>query len=74
MSIANAVNVPVKNAMSSPVSFISGADSSIRRRLFLSRVFSGLCRFVTYAALAVLVVLLTAIIWSSLGRLAPDFR
>jgi phosphate transport system permease protein len=73
MSNADAVKAPAKVAMSSTVSFISGADRSIRRRLFLSRVFSGLCRFVTYAALAVLVVLLTAIIWSSLGRLAPDF-
>ena len=73
MSSPDAVNTPARDAMSSPVSFISGADSSIRRRLFLSRVFSVLCRFVTYAALAVLVVLLTAIIWSSLGRLAPDF-
>ena len=73
MSSADAVSVPSKGAISSPVSFVSGADSSIRRRLFLSRVFSWLCRFVTYTALAVLVVLLTAIIWSSLGRLAPDF-
>ncbi len=64
-----ASNVP----KSPPVCFVSGADRSIRRRLFLSRVFSGLCRFVTYAALAVLIVLLTAIIWSSLGRLSIDF-
>ncbi len=73
MSSPDAASVPLKSSISSPVSFISGADSSIRRRLFLSRVFSGLCRFVTYAALAVLVVLLTAIVSSSLGRLAPDF-
>jgi phosphate transport system permease protein len=55
------------------VSFFSGADRRIRRRLILSRVFAGACRFVTYGSLIVLVVLLTAIIWSSLGRLAPDF-
>ena len=62
--------------ISSPVptvSFISGADGRIRRRLFLSRVFAGTCRFVTYSALAVLVVLLVAIVYSSVGRLAPDF-
>lgn len=59
--------------MSKPVSFISGADRSIRRRLFLSRLFARTCRFVTYASLGMLVVLLAAIIWSSLGRLSLDF-
>ncbi len=63
----------VAGQQSAPVSFISGTDGSIRRRLFLSRVFSWTCRFVTYAALAVLIVLLAAIIWSSVGRLAFDF-
>ena len=59
--------------ISRPVSFISGADRSIRRRLFLSRLFARTCRFVTYASLGMLVVLLAAIIWSSLGRLSLDF-
>jgi phosphate transport system permease protein len=73
MSSADVVSTPASVPIVAPVSFISGSDRSIRRRLFLSRVFAWLCRFVTYSALAVLVVLLTAIIWSSLGRLAPDF-
>ena len=51
------------------VSFISGGDRYIRNRLMLSRVFAWLCRFATYSALAILVVLLAAIIYSSLGRL-----
>ena len=55
------------------VSFISGGDRYIRSRLLLSRVFAWLCRFSTYSALAVLVVLLVAIIYSSIGRLSPDF-
>jgi len=55
------------------VSFISGADGRIRRRLLLSRVFAGTCRFATYSAMAVLVVLLVAIFYSSIGRLSPDF-
>jgi phosphate transport system permease protein len=55
------------------VSFISGGDRYIRSRLLLSRVFAWLCRFSTYLALAVLVVLLIAIVYSSLGRLSPDF-
>lgn len=55
------------------ISFISGADRLIRRRLFLSRAFAWSCRLVTYASLAVLIVLLSAIVWSSLGRLSLDF-
>jgi phosphate transport system permease protein len=55
------------------VSFVSGGDRHIRSRLMLSRVFAWLCRFSTYAALAVLVVLLAAIFYSSIGRLSPDF-
>ena len=58
---------------SSPVSFVSGADRHIRRRLFLSRVFAWTCRLVTYASLGVLIVLLVDIFWSSSGRLALDF-
>lgn len=56
-----------------PVSFVSGADGRIRRRLLLSQVFAGLCRLATYSALAILVVLLVAIVYSSVGRLSPDF-
>ena len=56
-----------------PVSFVSGADRHIRRRLFLSRVFAWTCRLVTYASLGVLIVLLVDIFWSSSGRLALDF-
>lgn len=55
------------------VSFTSAGDGLMRRRLMMSSLFSVLCRIATYSALAVLVVLLTAIIYSSLGRLAPDF-
>ncbi len=54
-------------------SFVSGADKLIRRRLFLSRVFAWTCRLATYSLLAVLVVLLFAIIYTSIGRLAPNF-
>ena len=73
MSDTGSESASAVHTTSKPVSFISGADRSIRRRLFLSRVFASTCRFVTYAALSVLVVLLAAIIWSSLGRLSPDF-
>jgi len=73
MSNAGSDTAKSLRSISAPVSFVSGADRSIRRRLFLSRVFSWICRFVTYASLAVLIVLLTAIIWSSFGRLAFDF-
>ena len=66
MSLPNSAAIPA-------VSFISGADGRIRRRLFLSRVFAGTCRLATYSAMAVLVVLLAAIVYSSVGRLAPDF-
>lgn len=36
-------------------------------------MFSWLCRLATYSALAVLIVLLVAIVWSSIDRLALDF-
>lgn len=55
------------------VSFISGADRHIRRRLMLSRIFAAVCRFATYSAMAILIVLLVAIVWSSVDRLALDF-
>lgn len=64
---------PTHQTLPSVVSFVSGADRSVRRRLFLSRLFAGVCRLATYASLAVLVILLVAIVWSSVGRLAPDF-
>jgi phosphate transport system permease protein len=69
------MNLPKSSSLlnNPAISFISGADRTIRRRLFLSRVFAWACRAVTYGALAVLVVLLAAIIWSSIGRLAFDF-
>ncbi len=66
MSIPNTAAMPT-------VSFISGADGRIRRRLLMSRVFAWTCRFATYSALAVLIVLLVAIVYSSVGRLSPDF-
>lgn len=55
------------------VSFTFGADSYIRRRLLISRAFSWTCRLVTYASLAVLLVLIGSILWGSLGRLSPNF-
>ncbi|MEN9555801.1 MAG: hypothetical protein RLZZ232_2087 [Planctomycetota bacterium] len=58
---------------SAGVSFSSGGDSTIRRRLLLSVIFKWACRLVTYGALAVLAVLLTSIVWNSLGRLSPGF-
>ena len=70
----NGVSINGESATRRPaVSFISGGDRHIRSRLMLSRVFAWLCRFSTYAALAVLVVLLAAIFYSSIGRLSPDF-
>lgn len=54
-------------------SFTSGADAYIRRRLMVSRAFSWICRIVTYASLLVLLVLIGSILWSSLGRLSPNF-
>ena len=55
------------------VSFRLGADPLIRRRLWLSRVFQWVCRFLTYSSLAVLGVLLGSILWKSTGRLSWDF-
>jgi phosphate transport system permease protein len=55
------------------ISFRSGADPLIRRRLLWSRVFQWACRVVTYSSLGVLGVLLASIVWKSLGRLSPDF-
>ena len=66
MSIPNSAAKPT-------ISFISGVDGRIRRRLLLSRVFAWTCRLATYSALAVLIVLLVAIVYSSVGRLSPDF-
>lgn len=57
----------------SAVNFTSGGDRLMRRRLWMSSIFSQLCRIATYSALAVLIVLLTAIIYSSIGRLSFDF-
>lgn len=58
---------------SAEISFSSGGDSTIRRRLLLSLIFKWVCRLMTYGALAVLAVLLTSIVWNSLGRLSPGF-
>lgn len=58
---------------SAGISFSSGGDSTIRRRLLLSVIFKWVCRLMTYGALAVLAVLLTSIVWNSLGRLSPGF-
>jgi phosphate transport system permease protein len=55
------------------VNFISGSDSTIRRRLFLSRVFAWGCRIATYSALAALVALLASIIVNCFGRLNLSF-
>jgi phosphate transport system permease protein len=71
MSSPELISKPIK--IQPAINFISGADRLIRRRLFLSRAFAWACRLVTYASLAVLVVLLSAIVWSSLGRLSLDF-
>lgn len=71
MSIPNATSTD--SASTGRISFVSGADGRIRRRLLMSRVFVWICRLATYASLCVLVVLLVAIIWSSIDRLAPDF-
>jgi len=71
MSNIDAALIPATK--SAPASFVSGADRQIRVRLFISQVFAWTCRVVTYASLGVLVVLLVAIIWSSVDRLAPDF-
>lgn len=66
-------NISISASVTPSISFISGGDRLIRRRLMLSRLFAWACRLATYAALAVLLVLLAAILYSSIGRLAPDF-
>lgn len=55
------------------VSFSSGGDAIIRRRLMISRLFSWLCRLVTYASLGILLILIGSILWNSAGRLSFDF-
>ncbi len=72
MSPANSASLPV-SAVKPAINFISGADRHIRRRLLLSQLFAWACRLATYASLAILVVLLAAIFYSSIGRLAWDF-
>ena len=54
-------------------SFTLGNDAYIRRRLLFSRIFAWLCRLATYAALAMLVVLLISVIVNCVGRLNLDF-
>ncbi len=73
MSVAESGISKTAASSATATSFISGGDRLIRRRLMLSRLFAWMCRFSTYSALAVLVVLLVAIVYSSIGRLAPDF-
>jgi phosphate transport system permease protein len=72
MTEAKSDSVP-QGSNSLGISFVSGGDRQIRRRLLMSKLFSGLCRLATYSSLAVLIVLLVAIVYSSLPRLAPDF-
>ncbi len=68
------MSVAAGSQIASPeISFSSGGDSTIRRRLLLSLIFKWVCRLMTYGALAVLAVLLTSIVWNSLGRLSPGF-
>lgn len=55
------------------VSFAVGADPRVRRRLMVSRVFSVLCRAVTYLSLAILVVLLGSVLVNCFGYLNLDF-
>ena len=64
---------PASGYVRSSVSFSSGGDALIRRRLLMSLIFQWVCRLLTYASLAVLAVLLTSIVWNSLGRLSPSF-
>jgi phosphate transport system permease protein len=56
-----------------PVSFSSGADPWMRRRLMLSVIFQWGCRLLTYAALSLLILLLMTVAWGSVGRLGIDF-
>jgi len=72
MSLGNSTN-PLPSAAKPAVNFISGADRHIRQRLLLSQLFAWLCRLATYSSLAILVVLLIAIVYSSMPRLAYDF-
>ena len=71
MSISKSGSAPA--GILPTVNFSLSGDRTIRQRLFLSQFFFWVCRLVTYALLGVLIVLLVAIVWSSIGRLAPDF-
>ncbi len=64
---------PEAGSAGASVSFSSGGDALIRRRLLMSQVFHWVCRLLTYASLALLAVLLASIVWTSLGRLSPSF-
>lgn len=55
------------------VSFVSGADRTVRRRLMISKAFSLACRSVTYASLGILVVLLTSVMVNCVGYLGFGF-
>lgn len=58
---------------SSVVNFVSGSDRRIRRRLLTSQIFSLFCRLLTYFAVAVLMILLVSVAWTSAGRLNFEF-
>lgn len=53
--------------------FEPGTDPSVLRRLMWSNLLKIVCRFVIYAAVAVLVVLLAVVAWLSLGWLNWEF-
>lgn len=63
-----AANSPAPRAVFSP-----GADDSVRKRLLLSNLVRALCRIAVYSALIVLLVLLSVVVWLSIGWLDADF-
>lgn len=61
------------NTFSNQISFTSGSDLYIRRRLLFSRIFAWLCRLATYSALAILAILLASVVVNCIGKLNLDF-
>lgn len=53
--------------------FTPGADDSVRRRLMWSNLVRVACRLAVYSALIVLIVLLSVVVWLSIGWLNAEF-
>lgn len=61
------------SAAASGITFTPGADGRVRRRLLWSNVVRIACRLAVYSAIFVLLVLLSVVVWLSIGWLDAQF-